>query len=166
MLADTAEAISAGRRPNMTLTAMRTPEGYQVAKDAFGRTEQGKKLFKVLEKQVVEDMFSSITKDGRIDWSKAKQILNDPGYREVMENIMGIDGVQFIRNIEKWSGNIIKNMSGKQFGQPATWTNFVNTLDTPTKAIMTLLLGSQFGVLMGIGSVDRDWETKFVQVAG
>lgn len=153
MLTDTADSISAGTRPNLTLTAMRTPDGYQIAKDAFSRTNQGKRLFKVMEKQVVEDLFSSITKEGKIDWDKARKILDDPGYRQVMENIMGMDGVQFIRNIEKWSGNIVQNLADKKLSQPSSWANFINVLDTPLKGILTLLLGSQFGILAGVGTV-------------
>jgi hypothetical protein len=150
MITDVADAINTGNRPTMTVTAMRTPQGYQISKDAFNRTSQGKKLFKVLEKQVVEDLFNSITKDGQIDWNKAKKILSDPGYEQVMTEIMGIDGVQMIKNIEKWSQNITANLGNIQFSQPSTFNKFVNLLDTPAKLMMASFFGPKIGTVLGV----------------
>jgi hypothetical protein len=152
MLGDVSASITKGERPDFTLKAMRTPEGYSIAKKTFGRTDQGKKLFKVLEKQVVEDMFNSIvSKDGSIDWSKAKDILSDPGYETVMSEIMGVDGVQFIRNIEQWSDGIIKSLAASKIKEPGIFNKFYNTLSTPSKLALGAVLGPQLSLLLGTG---------------
>lgn len=150
MLSDVSNSIGIGERPDYTLKAMRTPNGFNVAKDTFERTGQGKKLFNVLKKQVVEDLFNSITKDGQIDWKKAKDILSDPGYSQVMKEIMGEEGVQFLKNIERWSQNATANLVNLKHGSPTRFGKIFNALDTPAKLAMVAFFGHQFGILMGI----------------
>lgn len=153
MLDDVAQAITTGNRPEFTLRAMRIPQGYQATKEIISRTAQGKKLFKTLEKQVVQDLFNSITTEGRIDWNKARNILNDPGYESVMNQIMGIDGVQFIKNIEKYSNNITTNLMAKRAQSPTVFNKFYNTMSSTGKVALSAFLGNQFGILMGIATV-------------
>lgn len=112
VLKDAAKSVNTNKRPEKILDLMKTPKGYQIAKEALNGTPESRELFKSFERLFLEDIVSSVTdKSGVIDFSKASNILKNPEMRQVVESIGGKPLINQIKQLEKFSQNFEKNMS-------------------------------------------------------
>lgn len=155
VLQDVQKAITSGQRPNNVIKAMQTPEGYAIVKQTLERTLKGKEVFKIMQKQFVQDVFQSmIDGKGKIDWEKAANLIKDPQVKTVLKSIGGEDLVSFFRSLEQYGTNISNNMArygSKLYGSKQTdlLSQVSKVAKSPTKALLTAITGSAFGVLPG-----------------
>ena len=63
-----------------------------------------------LNKQVFEDITASVVKDGKIKYSDLNEFLKNKAALNVLENQLGEEGVQFLKNLETYSNRIEKNI--------------------------------------------------------
>jgi hypothetical protein len=140
ILEDAQRAIVSGERPNLIMKSMQTPEGYNIVKQTLERTPKGKEVFKVMQKQFVQDLFQSVLDDsGKINWSKAANLVKDPQVKSVLRSIGGEDLINFFRSMEKYGTNIQNNFA-KYGSQDRTLLNEVFKVATsPTKLLLTAL---------------------------
>jgi len=141
MLEDVSQAISTGQPPNFTTRAMMTPEGHQTAKQTFFRTQQGKELFKTLEKKIVSDLLDSVVVGDQINWQKAAEILENPNTSAVMNEILGNEGFAILKNLQNYGRYIASNINLAKMQQPTLFNKMINQLDSPTKLVLAAIVG-------------------------
>jgi len=137
ILEDVQKAVTTGSRPETTLKAMQTPQGYRIVKETLSKSENGKQVLKTIEKQFMNDVFDSIfDQNNRIDWNKAKNVLKDPQVAQVVKDIGGKEAVDFLQNIEKYGSNITHNLE-KFTKQNKSWTGIISEITNhPVKVLM------------------------------
>lgn len=103
---DMSNAYSTGERPNRTLNLWKTTKGQRLVKDAFHNSPNWPEVKSYLEKQSFADMVKSVSKDGRINSSKFKELMKDPAFVNNIRSQGGEEAVQFFRQYD----SMIKQM--------------------------------------------------------
>lgn len=147
VLEDAQRAVTSGERPSTVLKAMQTPEGYSVVKQTLERTPKGKEIFKVMQKQFVQDLFQSVLDDsGKMNWSKAANLVKDPQVKQVLRSIGGDELVNFFRSLETYGTNIRNNFQKYGAQDKGFFNEVFKIAKSPTKALLTGLTGGVWGV--------------------
>lgn len=110
LLSDLQKSFEAGSRPEFALKMMQSPKGYRFVEENLRKSKQGKKMWNSLKRLGVEDLFSTISKEGKIDFEKAKDLLKDPHVRRMVTDAMGKDGLRFFQNLENYGKNFAHNL--------------------------------------------------------
>lgn len=110
ILKDVTQSLSTGIRPEKTLKLMKTAKGYQLVKESMNATPETRKVFKALERQVVEDIFSEfLDKGGRLDFNKIESVFKNKEIRDVVRQIGGDRLVKQFLDLEKMAKNFQRN---------------------------------------------------------
>lgn len=152
ILEDAQRAVTNGERPNITMKAMQTPEGYNIVKQTLERTPKGKEIFKVMQKQFAKDLFQSILDDsGKINWSKAANLIKDPQVKATLRSIGGEDLVNFFRSLETYGTNIKNNFAKYGSENGSLFSEVSKIAKSPTKILLKTLTGYALGPLPYVG---------------
>lgn len=147
---DVASAIQDRKDPVYTLNIMQTPRGYDSAKRLLSISPEGKRLFNILERKVLDKMLDGIKGEKGVDWQKMKPLLKDPDARKMFQKMLGNDGVQFIENLDKYRENITRNLDKIKKVDPTAWQKITGSLGVNSKVALGTLLGSP---ILGVGGV-------------
>jgi len=107
---------------------MKTREGYSAVKDILNQSPEGRQMFKSLQKQTVENLMSSVVKEGQIDFVKARDILSDPHMRDIVKEVMGESGVKFFRELEFYGKNMAENLQRFKAAEPSIFKKFFDKI--------------------------------------
>jgi hypothetical protein len=153
ILSDIQQASTSGTRPSLTLDLMKNPKGYNITKQMLEKSPKGRKILKNLQKQAVQDVFSSLTTDaGIIKWDKAKDILRDPHVRTIIRDAAGKEGLAFADNLERLSKNISTNIEKANIKAPKSLReSMFSAAGLTAKSMLASLLGGKAGVLAYLG---------------
>lgn len=158
ILEDAQRAVTSGERPSTIMRAMQTPEGYNIAKQTLERTPKGKDLFKVMQKQFVQDLFNSVVDDaGKINWSKAANLIKDPQVKAVLRAIGGDDLLNFFRSMETYGTNIRNNFANHVLTNRSLSDDLIKLMKPSTKKLIGLMVGSGFGTVAGAATTAGLW---------
>lgn len=144
LLEDIKNTATTGRRPSTTLDMMRTPVGRTLVKDTLERSPKGREIYKSLQRANAEDFLSSIiSEEGQIDFTKAREILRNPGVRRSLEDFMGKEGVEFIEKLDTYGKNLAENMAAFKAKDPTLFDRWLelfanNTVKGALVALSTL----------------------------
>lgn len=156
LLNDVQSSLSNGTRPELLLNTMKTPEGYNIAKQTFNSSAKGREIFKTAERQFMADVFDSVIgENGRIDWQKASTIFTDPQVMKVVKDIGGANSVAFLQRLSGYGYNFGRNLEQFASKNPSWTQSLLGNLSSPAKTLLAGVTGSYFGIpglLTGIGS--------------
>lgn len=138
ILKDVASAVNTGQPPKRVLELMSTAKGYHMVRESLQATPQSRQVFNSLQRTFLEDVVTSIKdSSGQIDFSKAKNVLQNPETRRVLHEIGGSRLIERFRNLENISNNFERNI--KLYSKPEAQT-FVKSLIQEGKS--TAILGT------------------------
>lgn len=103
--------IIQGQRPQNALDLWKTKQGQAFIMDSLKGNPNKENVLEYLKRQSFFDFAKSIlTPEGKVDFKKFKQLLNDPATRYNLELVGGKDAVQFFDNLENFSNKLDKNL--------------------------------------------------------
>lgn len=175
VLSDVQKSVASGSRPESTMQLMLTKKGYRAVQEALLPTEEGRQIFKSMEKNIVGDMFESLLdKEGKVDFSKAKELLKDPHLVRIVEDVGGKDAVDFLRKAEGYGDQIAKNLKAVEraserlaFAKDKTAKGLIPTGTKAKSGVIEKAMkerGSKdieaLSRKMGLPSGAREWTTR------
>lgn len=111
VLEDLQRSFDVGEKPAYTLKVMQNPVGYDLVKSTLNRSPKGKKMWKSLQRQTFEDLIaSSLDKNKQLDFEKAKDILDNPHMKTMIQEGLGDKGMKFFKQLENYGENMAKNV--------------------------------------------------------
>jgi len=120
-------AVDFGKKPEFTQKLMRSKKGYDIVKSTLGNTKNGKQIFKSLKRGVLEDVLSkAMTEEGKIDFKKFKDVINNKETREVLKEIIGEEGLEFLEKLETYSKNFNENLLNLERTKPGFLENTID----------------------------------------
>lgn len=154
ILKDAAMSVNTGKRPEKILDLMQTPKGYQIVRESMNGSPQSRELFQSFQRLFMEDIVSSVTdKSGVIDFKKARQILQNPETRQVVEQIGGEPLLRRFQQLETFANNFERNVG--LYSKPETQSIFKNVIkEVKDVGILTAILHSlhiPWPVIAGLG---------------
>lgn len=120
ILEDLQKSFTTGAPPAYTAKLMGTPAGYKIVQDTLAKSPKGKKMFKALQRQIIEDALGSTLDAGKqIDFVKAKDIFKDPHFQTIVRESLGQRGVDFFSKLEKYGANMAENLKTFEARDPS-----------------------------------------------
>ena len=165
ILTEAANAVTTGQKPTSILQLMQTPKGLRLVRESLNSTANGRRLLKTIEKQYVQDLFSTVLdKNGKIDFTKARNIIKDADTRAVLQEIGGNHLVGQFDRLERMANNLQRNIdlyknpkvisliqeASKKLKGSAMLGAFFHMLNVPTPIIIGLGLAKSVGELTAI----------------
>lgn len=134
ILKDAAQSVSTGKRPEKILNLMQTQKGYEIVRESLNAPE-ARRLFSSFQRLFLEDIFSSITdKTGRIDFTKAKNIIKNNEVRNVIRQIGGDGLIRRFNELESFANNFERNIN--LYKSPETISLFKKLVKGTTNATL------------------------------
>jgi hypothetical protein len=113
---------------------MKNVKTYRELRDLFNRTPEGKQAFDDLSRYLLEDIIGSklLNKEGKVSWGNASGMLKNPKNREIVQEIIGKQNFDKLKDIRKFSSGIEEGLR-----------KFANSSGTATKGLdIALILGT------------------------
>ncbi len=154
ILKDVASSVNTGLPPTKVLELMSTPKGYQMVRESLAGSQQSRQVFQSMERLFLEDVMTSIQDpSGQINFSKARNVLQNPETRQVLHQIGGDRLIQRFRTLENISANIDTNLS--LYSKPEVQSVFKNLVhETKSAAFLGTVLHAldvPWPVIAGLG---------------
>lgn len=118
VLEDLQKMADVGMRPEYTLKLMQNKVGRELVNNTLKRSPQGRKMLRQLHKMQINDMMKSVTKDGVIDFEKAKDIIKDPDIKALIKDAAGEEGVKFFEQMQTYGRNMAENIRRLKSHEP------------------------------------------------
>ena len=110
LLSDLQKSFETGTRAEFALKLMQSRQGYRFVEENLRKSKQGRKMWDSLKRLGIEDLFSTLTKEGQIDFEKAKDLLKEPHVKRMVFDAIGKEGLRFFQNIENYGKNLAHNL--------------------------------------------------------
>jgi hypothetical protein len=134
VLEELQESFTAGTRPDFTLKLMQNDKGYKLVADSLSRSPKGRRMWSALKRQSLDDLMSSVVKDGKIDFLKAKDILKNPHTRRIIQGTTGQEGLKFFESLETYGKNFANNLELLEKQQPGMVKELLDSVLTKSTA--------------------------------
>jgi hypothetical protein len=128
------QSLLSTQNPQQILQKMKNVKTYRELRDLFNRTPEGKQAFDDLSRYLLEDIIGSklLNKEGKVSWGNASGMLKNPKNREIVQEIIGKQNFDKLKDIRKFSSGIEEGLR-----------KFANSSGTATKGLdIALILGT------------------------
>lgn len=140
ILEDLQRAYDTGARPEYIYKQMLTETGSKLVENSLGASPKGRAALKSLKRQLAEESLNSIITDGKIDYSKAADLLKNPQLEKAFLETVGKEGVDVLKKMSVYGKNLNENLALFAAKEPSMWRTLIEKeLPKGTTSVLSLL---------------------------